>query len=216
MCWLDGPVTRLRRLWPLVVILIGAIGLKGLLLALDAVPFNADEAVVALMARHILQGERPWFFYGQAYMGSLDAYLVAGAFRVLGERVLAIRLVQLTLFVATLLTSYSVVLRLTGGRHTATLVALLVASAWRALGRRRFVLPLASAILSGAMLANGVAVLKEVYREVALGLDAELRDERGRIAPPPRRRWVPRPGADGADRPGPRGRIGLQGRGESW
>jgi hypothetical protein len=96
------------------------------------------------------------------------------------------------------------------------LVALLTASAWRALGRRRFVLPLASAILSGAMLANGVAVLKEVYREVALGLDADLRDERGRIRPPLRRRWLPPPSADGPARPGARVRPGIQGRGESW
>jgi hypothetical protein len=36
-------------------------------------PFNSDEAIVGLMARHMLQGERPLFFYGQAYLGSLDA-----------------------------------------------------------------------------------------------------------------------------------------------
>ena len=70
-------MTKLRCVWPLIAILTGSIALKVVLLALDAAPFNADEAVVALMARHILQGERPWFFYGQAYMGSLDAYLVA-------------------------------------------------------------------------------------------------------------------------------------------
>jgi hypothetical protein len=46
------------------------------------------------MARHILQGERPLFFYGQAYLGSLDAWLVAGAFAVLGQSAAAIRLVQ--------------------------------------------------------------------------------------------------------------------------
>ena len=53
-----------RDTWRLAVVLAGAIALKAVLLALDIVPFNADEAVVALMARHILQGERPWFFYG--------------------------------------------------------------------------------------------------------------------------------------------------------
>jgi hypothetical protein len=37
------------------------------------VPLNSDEAVVGLMARHILDGKRPVFYYGQAYMGSLDA-----------------------------------------------------------------------------------------------------------------------------------------------
>jgi len=97
------------------------------LLALDAVPFNADEAVVALMARHILQGERPWFFYGQAYMGSLDAYLVAGAFALLGESVLAVRVVQVAIFAAALVTSYIVAFRFTGDERTALLTTLLLA-----------------------------------------------------------------------------------------
>ncbi|HET91516.1 MAG TPA: hypothetical protein ENN99_12390 [Chloroflexi bacterium] len=116
-----------RRIWPLVPILVGAVGLKVLLLVLNAVPFNSDEAVVALMARHILRGERPWFFYGQAYMGSLDAYLVAGAFRLLGERVLAIRLVQIVLFVGALWTGYEVVVRFTGDRRAAWLATVLMA-----------------------------------------------------------------------------------------
>ena len=60
----------------------------------NVVPFNSDEAVVALMARHILQGERPIFFYGQAYMGSADAYLVATGFWVFGEQVWVIRLIE--------------------------------------------------------------------------------------------------------------------------
>lgn len=78
----------------LVGLLLAAAAWKGLLLALHSVPFNSDEAVVALMARHILAGERPIFFYGQSYMGSLDAFLTAGAFAVLGQRVWVIRLVQ--------------------------------------------------------------------------------------------------------------------------
>src|SRR5512143_2634221 len=56
----------------LILALAASLGVKILLLGIQAVPFNADEAVVALMAKHILQGERPLFFYGQAYMGSLD------------------------------------------------------------------------------------------------------------------------------------------------
>jgi 4-amino-4-deoxy-L-arabinose transferase-like glycosyltransferase len=111
----------------LISILLGAMALKGLLLALDAVPFNADEAIVALMARHILGGERPWFFYGQAYMGSLDAYLIAGAFSLLGESVLAVRIVQMFLFAATLLTSYVVTRRFTNSPRTALLTVLLLA-----------------------------------------------------------------------------------------
>ena len=82
-----------------------AAALKLLILAVEAVPFNADEAIVALMARHILQGERPFFFYGQAYMGSLDAFLVALAFKLTGVSVWGIRLVQILLYTLTLLTT---------------------------------------------------------------------------------------------------------------
>lgn len=88
------------------VILLAAVGLKAVLLAVDAFPFNADEAIVALMARHILQGSKPIFFYGQAYMGSLDAYLVAGFFSVFGQQVWVIRLVQTILYLLTIISTY--------------------------------------------------------------------------------------------------------------
>ncbi len=68
---------------------------KLFLLAFNAVPFNGDEAIVALMARHILRGERPVFFYGQAYLGATDAWLVALSFSIFGETVLAIRVVHI-------------------------------------------------------------------------------------------------------------------------
>jgi len=117
----------LRRIGPLVVIVVSALALKVALLAADAVPFNSDEAIVALMARHILQGELPAFFYGQAYMGSLDAFLIAGACTLMGESVLAVRVVQVVLFLAVLLTGYAVALRLTGSQRVALLTALLFA-----------------------------------------------------------------------------------------
>ncbi len=79
--------------------------LKLFLLAQDVFPFNADEAVVGLMARHILQGDRPVFFYGQAYMGSLDAWLVSFGFGLFGERVEIIRLVQVLLYAVTVLSA---------------------------------------------------------------------------------------------------------------
>jgi 4-amino-4-deoxy-L-arabinose transferase-like glycosyltransferase len=67
-----------------------------------SIPFNSDEAIVALMARHILNGERPLFFYGQAYMGSLDAWLIAAGFMIFGAHVWVIRLMQLLLYVLVL------------------------------------------------------------------------------------------------------------------
>ncbi|MDD5371714.1 MAG: hypothetical protein PHQ40_21745, partial [Anaerolineaceae bacterium] len=87
------------------ILLLAALIKAGLVIA-GSVPFNADEAVVGLMAKHILAGERPVFFYGQAYMGSLDAYLIAAGFALFGEQVWVIRLVQGLLFIATLFTTY--------------------------------------------------------------------------------------------------------------
>ena len=79
-----------------------AILFKIILLVLNSIPFNADEAVVALMAQHITQGARPAFFYGQAYMGSLDAFLIAFGFRIFGNHVWAVRFVQILLYTGTL------------------------------------------------------------------------------------------------------------------
>jgi 4-amino-4-deoxy-L-arabinose transferase-like glycosyltransferase len=90
---------------PALIVLVSA-AYKLFLLAFNAVPFNGDEAIVALMARHILRGERPVFFYGQAYLGSTDAWLVAASFSIFGESVFAIRLVHIVLFAGVVLTTY--------------------------------------------------------------------------------------------------------------
>lgn len=89
-------------------ILLAAAAWKIILVLWDVIPFNSDEAIVALMARHILNGERPIFFYGQAYMGSLDAYLVALGFLIFEQQVWVIRLVQGVLYLGTLLTTYAI------------------------------------------------------------------------------------------------------------
>jgi len=117
----------LGRWLPLVGVLLIATILKVGLLYTNVVPFNSDEAVVGLMARHILQGERPIFFYGQAYLGSLDAWLIAGAFAVLGPSVLAIRLTQVALYLGTIFTTYLLGLRIYSSRWIAGVAALFLA-----------------------------------------------------------------------------------------
>lgn len=96
--------TVIRRWAPAGVILV-AILFRVALLLNRSYPFNSDEAIVALMARHTLSGQWPVFFYGQAYMGSLDATLVASGFTLFGQNVWVIRFVQLLLFTGTLFTS---------------------------------------------------------------------------------------------------------------
>lgn len=94
-----------RAIWLTLGILVAAAGWKIILLAMDAFPFNSDEAVVGLMARHITGGSFPIFFYGQAYMGSLDALLVAGGFSLFGAQVWVIRAVQVCLYLGTIITT---------------------------------------------------------------------------------------------------------------
>jgi hypothetical protein len=54
---------------------------------------NADEDTMGIMAIHIAyRGDHPIFFYGQYYMGTLEAYLGALFFRLFGISVFALRL----------------------------------------------------------------------------------------------------------------------------
>lgn len=96
--------TRPSWVWLLAALVLAG-GFKAGLQITGSVPFNADEAVVALMARHILQGENPIFFYGQAYWGSLDAWLVSIGFRIFGDQLWVLRLVQGLLYTCTLITT---------------------------------------------------------------------------------------------------------------
>lgn len=44
-----------------------------------------DNCTIGLMARHILQGDFPVFFYGQPYMGSIEAFVIAFGFLLFGQ-----------------------------------------------------------------------------------------------------------------------------------
>lgn len=58
-------------------------------------------------------------------------------------------------------------------------VALLVALAWRRFPARRGALAVGCGVLAVALLANSVSVMRDVYREVAIGLGTDVRDARG-------------------------------------
>ncbi|MBM2843590.1 MAG: putative rane protein, partial [Anaerolineales bacterium] len=120
--------TPARRFWrAAAAVLLLALCLRIVLLAANVFPFNADEAIVGLMARHILAGTWPTFFYGQAYLGSLDAAFVAAAFGLLGETLLAIRIVQTLLFLGTILTTMALTRELGFSILVSTLAGLLLA-----------------------------------------------------------------------------------------
>jgi len=124
-----GKYPELDRLasWIAAAVLLVAALFKLGLLGQNVFPFNADEAIVALMARHTLQGEWPIFFYGQAYMGSLDATLVAIGFRLLGERVIVIRLVQTLLYGGIILSTILLAWRITRNKIAGLAAGLVLA-----------------------------------------------------------------------------------------
>jgi hypothetical protein len=122
---LPGLAERINHWIILSGVIAVAILLRILLLVLNAFPFNSDEAIVALMARHILHGiDFPLFFYGQAYMGSFDAILVALGFGLFGEQVWVIRLVQIILYTGLILTTYFIALNISQTRTLALLASL--------------------------------------------------------------------------------------------
>jgi len=93
--------------WALVLITTGILIRLGLLL-LDWPRTDSDEGTMGLMALHIvMRGERPLYFYGQSYMGTLQAYLGAAFFSLFGASVFTLRLGLVLLFALFLATMYA-------------------------------------------------------------------------------------------------------------
>ncbi len=68
---------------------------------------NSDEGTMGLMALHIAyHGELPIFFYGQSYMGALEAYIGAVLFHIFGPSLFSLRLGLVLLFDLFLLAMY--------------------------------------------------------------------------------------------------------------
>lgn len=109
-----GRATRLDRPAQ-VALLLGVAGVLyrlGLLLA-DVPPTNSDEATMGLAAMHIADGrDFPAFFYGQTYMGTLEAYLAAPLVWAFGPSTLALRLPALALYAAFVFLAYRLARRL--------------------------------------------------------------------------------------------------------
>ncbi|TYB37078.1 DUF423 domain-containing protein [Micromonospora sp. AP08] len=119
--------TRLPALLALLVGLAG-IGYRLALLLADAPPTNSDEATMGLAALHIARGEGfPVWFYGQAYMGTLEAYLAAPLVALAGPSVLVLRLPTLALYALFLALSWRLTRRLGGDRWFALLVVAVLA-----------------------------------------------------------------------------------------
>ncbi|NUT34832.1 MAG: hypothetical protein HOV79_17385 [Hamadaea sp.] len=99
----------------IVAFVLGALGVgfRAWLIARDAPLTNSDEATIGLAALHIWRGEDfPVYFYGQHYMGTIEAYLAAPLVGLLGPTTLALRLPTLALFALFLFLMYALSKRL--------------------------------------------------------------------------------------------------------
>ncbi|MCG5445599.1 hypothetical protein NIE79_004056 [Micromonospora sp. NIE79] len=115
--------------WLTGLAVLAGVGYRLWLLVHAAPPTNSDEATMGLAALHIARGEGfPVWFYGQQYMGTLEAYLAAPVFALAGgPSLLGLRLPTLALYALFLLLAWRLTLRLTGDRWFGLLMVALLA-----------------------------------------------------------------------------------------
>lgn len=74
--------------------------------------FKADQALVGLMGKHILDGHPMIYFYGQAYMGSLEAFMATLIYLVRGINIISVQLAPLVFFLLFLIVNFYLLKRL--------------------------------------------------------------------------------------------------------
>lgn len=121
---------RLSRLdrYTVAAVLAGALGVGWRIwLTVHSTPnTNSDEATMGLAALHIGEGrELPIYFYGQHYMGTIEAYLAAPLVALSGPSVTALRIPNILLFASFLALMFVLVRRLFSPGLAAVTVALL-------------------------------------------------------------------------------------------
>src|SRR5437763_6432594 len=95
-----------RGIGALVIIAV-AVLLRILLIAQSWPGMSSDEGTMGLEAMHIAyRGELPIFFYGQSYMGTIEAYLAAGTYHLFGVSSFSLRLGMVFIFALFLLVMY--------------------------------------------------------------------------------------------------------------
>jgi hypothetical protein len=85
---------------------------------------NSDEAVLGLMARHMLHGHFTTFLWGEAYGGPQEIFFALPGFAIAGSSYFALRLAPLMLFLLSVYLTWRVGLRLLGRNRALAAVAL--------------------------------------------------------------------------------------------
>ncbi len=109
-----------------LVIIVVASGFRIALNTLMWLPMNSDEGTMVLMAMHIEEhGDHPIFFWGQNYLGPIEAYVNAVLFRLFGASVWSARLGDILFFAGFLTCMYVLTSRLYSKSFALIMLALL-------------------------------------------------------------------------------------------
>src|SRR5204863_9026037 len=84
----------MRRHLPFLLILVGTAIVRFVILFVSQTHVTSDEAIIGLMAKHILEGRYfPFYMYGQPYNAGAgwEAYLAAVAFAFFGVNVISLK-----------------------------------------------------------------------------------------------------------------------------
>jgi hypothetical protein len=106
--------TRVVSVAIVLVAVVVAVALRAWLLSSSVGRPDSDESVVGLMARAILHGQHPRFFWGQAYGGTIEPALVALSFAFTGTSTFGMKAVPLTLEIVAALLLWRVARRTVG------------------------------------------------------------------------------------------------------
>src|SRR3989442_9062140 len=119
----------MRRHLRFLLILGGTAILRFIILFLSQTHVTSDEAIIGLMAKHVLEGRHfPFYFYGISYNASCawEAYLAVVPFAIAGVGVVALKIPTVLLSLVCLILFYLVTKRLYSIR-VATLASLIFA-----------------------------------------------------------------------------------------
>ena len=82
-----------ERLWVVVAVILIVLFRAVLFVFRAPLDFDADQAVMGLMAKHLMEGRAfPLFFYGQNYMLGVEAWFAAPVFLLAGVSVATLKL----------------------------------------------------------------------------------------------------------------------------
>jgi 4-amino-4-deoxy-L-arabinose transferase and related glycosyltransferases of PMT family len=119
----------MRQHLPFLLILIGMAIARFVILFVSQTHLTSDEAIIGLMAKHILEGRYfPFYFYGTSYNASCawEAYLAVIPFAIAGVGVVALKIPTVLLSLVCLTLFYMMTTRLCPVR-VATLASLIFA-----------------------------------------------------------------------------------------